>query len=123
MEYLIALLVGIYVGWQASSLFHRYIMGLLFEKMGYNREKLMELNSQLEREIAEGEDKTPPQHVKERIEVIVEKDQDVLYAYNKATHQFLGQSTDSQQIMKLLADKFKDKGTVVIVEGGEHIVA
>jgi len=99
-------------------------MATLFEKLGIDRSKLIELNSQLEREIAQEEAKDSPSAVAAaRIEILIEKDKDVLYAYNKATQQFLFQSPDSQAIMKLLADKFRGQGQVVIVEGGEHIVA
>jgi hypothetical protein len=96
-------------------------MAMLFEKLGIDRSKLLELNSELEREIAKEE--TPQQPAAARIEILIEKDRDVLYAYNKATQQFLFQSPDSAAIMKQLADKFRGQGQIVIVEGGEHIVA
>lgn len=121
MEYLICLTLGLVIGWWSSSVFHRWLIAMLFEKLGIDRSKLLELNSKLEQEIAEEE--TPQEPAAARIEILIEKDKDVLYAYNKATQQFLGQSPDSAAIMKLLADKFRGKGQVVIVEGGEHIVA
>jgi len=124
MEYLICLVIGLAIGWHASSVFHRWLMATLFEHMGLDKDKLMEINRKLEAEIAQEEAKeTPNSAAAARIEITIEKDRDVLYAYNKSTQQFLGQSPDSAAIMKLLADKFQGKGQIVIVEGGEHIVA
>jgi RNase P/RNase MRP subunit p30 len=98
-------------------------MATLFEHMGLDKDKLMEINRKLEAEILAEEAGTPNSAAAARIEITIEKDRDVLYAYNKSTQQFLGQSTESAAIMKLLADKFRGKGQIVIVEGGEHIVA
>ena len=123
MEYLICLVIGLAIGWHASSLFHRWLMATLFEHMGLDKDKLMEINRKLEAEILAEEAGTPNSAAAARIEITIEKDRDVLYAYNKSTQQFLGQSTESAAIMKLLADKFRGKGQIVIVEGGEHIVA
>jgi len=123
MEYLICLVIGLAIGWHASSLFHRWLMATLFEHMGLDKDKLMEINRKLEAEILAEEAGTPDSAAAARIEITIEKDRDVLYAYNKSTQQFLGQSTESAAIMKLLADKFRGKGQIVIVEGGEHIVA
>jgi len=123
MEYLICLVIGLAIGWHASSVFHRWLMASLFQHMGLDKDKLIELNQKLEREIAAEEAGTPDGAAAARIEITIEKDRDVLYAYNKATQQFLFQSPDSSAIMKQLADRFRGQGQIVIVEGGEHIVA
>jgi hypothetical protein len=123
MEYLICLVIGLAIGWHASSVFHRWLMATLFQHMGLDKDKLIELNQKLEREILAEEAGTPDGAAAARIEITIEKDRDVLYAYNKATQQFLFQSPDSSAIMKQLADKFRGQGQIVIVEGGEHIVA
>jgi hypothetical protein len=98
-------------------------MATLFQHLGLDKDKLIELNQKLEREILAEEAGTPDSAAAARIEILIEKDRDVLYAYNKATQQFLFQSPDSAAIMTQLADKFRGQGQVVIVEGGEHIVA
>lgn len=123
MEYLICLVIGLAIGWHASSVFHRWLMASLFQHMGLDKDKLIELNQKLEREILAEEAGTPDGRAAARIEITIEKDRDVLYAYNRATQQFLFQSPDSSAIMKQLADKFRGQGQIVIVEGGEHIVA
>jgi RNase P/RNase MRP subunit p30 len=123
MEYLICLIVGLFIGWHASSLFHRWLAASLFQHLGLDKDKLIELNQKLEREILAEEAGTPDAVAAARIEILIEKDKDVLYAYNKSTQQFLFQSPDSAAIMKQLADKFRGQGQIVIVEGGEHIVA
>ena len=123
MEYLICLVIGLAIGWHASSVFHRWLMASLFQHMGLDKDKLIELNQKLEREILAEEAGTPDSRAAARIEITIEKDRDVLYAYNKATQQFLFQSPDSSAIMKQLADRFRGQGQIVIVEGGEHIVA
>jgi hypothetical protein len=123
MEYLICLVIGLAIGWHASSVFHRWLMATLFQHMGLDKDKLIELNRKLEREILAEEAGTPDGRAAARIEITIEKDRDVLYAYNRATQQFLFQSPDSSAIMKQLADRFRGQGQIVIVEGGEHIVA
>jgi RNase P/RNase MRP subunit p30 len=123
MEYLICLVIGLAIGWHASSVFHRWLMASLFQHMGLDKDKLIELNQKLEREILAEQAGTPQESAAARIEITIEKDRDVLYAYNKATQQFLFQSPDSSAIMKQLADRFRGQGQIVIVEGGEHIVA
>jgi len=123
MEYLICLVIGLAIGWHASSVFHRWLMATLFQHLGLDKDKLIELNRKLESEIAAEEAGIPDSAAAARIEITIEKDRDVLYAYNKATQQFLFQSPDSSAIMKQLADRFRGQGQIVIVEGGEHIVA
>jgi hypothetical protein len=98
-------------------------MASLFHHLGLDKDKLIELNSKLEREILAEEAGIPDAVAAARIEILIEKDRDVLYAYNKATQQFLFQSPDSAAIMTQLADRFRGQGQIVIVEGGEHIVA
>jgi hypothetical protein len=123
MEYLICLVIGLAIGWHASSVFHRWLMASLFQHLGLDKDKLIELNRKLEGEILAEEAGIPDVRAAARIEITIEKDRDVLYAYNKATQQFLFQSPDSSAIMKQLADRFRGQGQIVIVEGGEHIVA
>ena len=114
MEIGLALFIGLYVGWKASSIWIRYTLNELLEEVGLTPQQRKQLKEHCDAKVAEVEEEDP----REIIEVKIEKIGDVMYAYTVDEDQFMAQGSTIEQLFQALQARYKEIRFVVREQHG-----
>lgn len=112
LDWILWLLLGVVIGVIVTHRFHVNVVQDLLKFLGYDNPRKL---SELERQLAQQLDrkKLTPSTV---IQIRLEQDRGVLYAYRVDTEEFLAQGTDQATLIEAMAQRFKGV-TIEIING------
>ena len=126
IETAIILVLAFAAGWYIGSTVTTHLLALSFRQilqdLGVKNEQLRKLATDVGVELpavnqntADGDTLTP-------LEVTLEHDQGVIYAYRKDTKQFLGQGTDRQTLIDSIAKRMTDVRLIIDPQDGADLL-
>ena len=126
IETAIILVLAFAAGWYIGSTVTTHLLALSFRQilqdLGVKNEQLRKLATDVGVELpavnqnaADGDSLTP-------LEVTLEHDQGVIYAYRKDTKQFLGQGTDRQTLIDSIAKRMTDVRLIIDSADGADLL-
>ncbi len=116
--------LGFWLGSRLSASFHIRLFKMILEDLGIDNTKLINMARKHGAEFI-----TPEQEAKfkeieegnlEKIEIKVEKHEEMLYAFRTDNDAFLGQGTTREQLIEAMAQRLKNV-TLTVVEGNEYM--
>jgi len=126
METLILVVIAFAFGWYAGSWVTTHLLALSFRQilndLGVKNEQLRKLATDVGVELpavnknaADGDSLTP-------LEVTLEHDQGVIYAYRKDTKQFLGQGTDREGLISSISQRMDNVRLIIDQADGADLL-
>ncbi len=123
MESLIALVVGLYIGWKINEVIMLYTFKKVLEDLNVKPEELKAMAQRLgvilpeEDAVTSDDDSQLP-----IIEIRLEQHNDVLYAYRKDTGQFLGQGATKELLIERMGETLTQVRLVINQDDGAALV-
>jgi hypothetical protein len=101
IETVLIVVVAFWLGYQASTRFHRNIFQEILRELGITERQLKDLMLRQQQQLAS---LTPQEHAADHdvVEVRLEQVGDVIYAYRKSDDQFLAQGLDADALIATL---------------------
>jgi hypothetical protein len=108
---------GLYIGWKAADTMHKMLVGAILKEAGVSSATLEKMadNAQKELDKLEGKEE-------DRIGLVIEQHLGQLYAFRKDNYQFVAQSSNKEELVKIIADRFKDTTFVVNKDDGAELL-
>lgn len=122
MEYFIVFVVGMIIGSYVSTLFNRWIFGMILDRLGIDQKRLRELHSEMANEVAE-ESPTTASQAKREMPIRLEQHNGVIYAYRKDNNEFVAQGRDKPELLAAMMARFPSSYRLTIDEGTELLEA
>jgi hypothetical protein len=121
IETVLILVAVFWLGYQTSARFHQKIFQEILRGLGVTDRQLKDL---LQRQQQQLTDQAPQEHAADLdvVEVRLEQMGDVLYAYRKSDHQFLGQGTDLDTLVDRLNHNLTPCRVVIYKEDGADLL-
>ena len=118
---LVGLGIGFAIGFKVADHIHQTLIADIFRRAGVTPDDLQRVMNDLKTEIGEDiEDLDPSEFPK--VEVKIEQHGGQIYAFRKDNDQFLGQGTDRESLLKIVAEKFTNVTLVIREEDGAALV-
>jgi hypothetical protein len=124
MDYLLYLLLfaaGFYIGFKVNEKIMEWTFISMMQQAGFTDQHLEKFIRHWAPKMGRDADAELDQH-KATVSITIEQHGEMLYAYRKDDQGFLAQGTNREELLKTIADKFKDvKFTVTAEDGAEFI--
>lgn len=122
MEYIIAAIVGFYIGWKLSSIWSQITFSEILKDLNISEKQLRKLAEEKGFTL-DGEEPAPEAepHLEE-IEVKIEQHQGQLYAFRVDNDQFLGQGASREDLIKRIAESMNDVKLIIREENGAALM-
>jgi hypothetical protein len=121
IETVLILVAVFWLGYQTSARFHQKIFQEILRGLGVTDRQLKDL---LQRQQQQLTDQAPQESTADLtvVEVKLEQMGDVLYAYRKSDHQFLGQGTDLDTLVDRLNNNLTPCRVIIHKEDGADLL-
>jgi hypothetical protein len=121
IETVLILVAVFWLGYQISARFHQKIFQEILRGLGVTDRQLKDL---LQRQQQQLTDQAPQESTADLtvVEVRLEQMGDVLYAYRKSDHQFLGQGTDLDTLVDRLNNNLTPCRVIIHKEDGADLL-
>jgi hypothetical protein len=121
IETVLILVAVFWLGYQTSARFHQKIFQEILRGLGVTDRQLKDL---LQRQQQQLTDQAPQEPTADLtvVEVKLEQMGDVLYAYRKSDHQFLGQGTDLDTLVDRLNNNLTPCRVIIHKEDGADLL-
>jgi len=118
VEYLIAFILGWFIGHRVNDALNRITMRDLLKDLGITEQQLRKLAERHRIALPDSKDSQL-----EEIEIRIEEHEGTLYAYRTDTDQFLGQGPDRDGLIQRLTENLTNVRLVVSKEqGADHLL-
>lgn len=118
MDIIIALIVGVIIGFKVNELLQVWAFQRILKELGITEQQMRELarKNGIIREDPPEDSELP------ELEVKIEQHQGILFAFRKDTDQFLGQGTDREQLIESLKANLTNVRVIIAQEDGAELL-
>lgn len=107
MEIILGLVVGFYLGYKVSDIYHKYAINDVLNDMGIDAETRKKMVEHCKAELEKAEAAV------NMIRVVIEQHQNQFYAFRQDTNQFIAQCASREELIKLVQQKL---GAAAVVD-------
>ena len=115
LGYIVALVIGIYIGFKANDIIMRATFESMIREAGLDHKDLTKLVDHFREEMIDEDDL-------DQVSIKIERHNDTLYAFRKDNDEFLGQGATKEDLIVRLGEKLRNVKLVITPEDGADFI-